>query len=138
MPKIITTVSSSVMEALMHYDWQGNVRQLENVIYRGMVSTRAETIEVENLPLEIQNYRLHSLEGSITANRINQSLPQENSPFSNSSFAPPTAPVTIQEMEKQALVEALKNSNRNVEPASKALGVSRATLYRKIKKYRIE
>jgi DNA-binding NtrC family response regulator len=139
MPKIITTVSSSVMEALMNYDWQGNVRQLENVIYRGMVSTRAETIEVENLPLEIQNYRLHSLEGSITANRINQSLPQENAPFSNSSFAPPlTAPVTIQEMEKQALVEALKNSNGNVEHASKTLGVSRATLYRKIKKYRIE
>ena len=139
MPKIITTVSSSVMEALMNYDWQGNVRQLENVIYRAMVSTRAETIEVENLPLEIQNYRLHSLEDSITtANRINQSLPQENVPLSNSSFAPPTAPVTIQEMEKQALVEALKNSNRNVEHASKALGVSRATLYRKIKKYRIE
>ena len=123
----------------MNYDWQGNVRQLENVIYRAMVSTRTETIVVEHLPLEIQNYRLHSLEDSITtANRINQSPPQENAPLSNSSFAPPTAPVTIQEMEKQALVEALKNSNRNVEHASKALGVSRATLYRKIKKYRIE
>ena len=140
MPKIITTVSSSVMEALMKYDWQGNVRQLENVIYRAMVATRTETIEIENLPVEIQKQRLHSLEDSMTAdNRKNQSLPQKNVPSLTSQVGPPPAtPVTIQEIEKQALIEALKSANGNVEQASKALGVSRATFYRKIKKYKIE
>ena len=54
-----------------------------------------------------------------------------------SVFTLPEAPVTIQEIEKQALVKALKNANGNVEQASKALGVSRATFYRKIKKYKI-
>ena len=62
MPKIITTVPSSVMEALINYDWQGNVRQLENVIYRAMVAARTETIEIENLPEEIQNHCFHSPE----------------------------------------------------------------------------
>jgi len=139
-PKIITTVSSSVMEALMQYNWQGNVRQLENVIYRAMVATRTETIEIENLPVEIQKHRLHSPEDSMTAeNPINQSLPQENAAFLNSSVPPSSAaPLTIQEMEKRALVEALKHVDGNVEQASKALGVSRATFYRKIKKYKIE
>ena len=53
------------------------------------------------------------------------------------SSKPPAATLTIQEIEKQALIEALKNANGNVEQASKALGVSRATFYRKIKKYKI-
>ena len=41
-------------------------------------------------------------------------------------------------MEKHALVEALKIAGGNVEQAGKALGISRATIYRKIKKYQIE
>ena len=52
MPKIITTVSAAAMLALMEHDWQGNIRQLENVIYRAMVTTRTETIEVEDLYME--------------------------------------------------------------------------------------
>ena len=105
-----------------------------------MVATRTETIEIENLPVEIQNHHLHNLEDSRTSNnRIDQSLPQKNTPFLTSSVvSSPAAPVTIQEIEKQAFVEALKNFNGNIEEASKALGVSRATFYRKIKKYAIE
>ena len=138
MPKIITTVSSSVMEALIKYDWQGNVRQLENVIYRAMVATRTETIELENLPVEIQDYPPNKLEGSITDNNlinINLTPPQDNSRLLN---IPPSANLTMQEVEKQALDKALKNAGGNVEEASKSLGVSRATFYRKIKKYKIQ
>ena len=136
-PKIITTVSSSVMEALMRYDWQGNVRQLENSIYRAMVATRTETIEIDNLPVEIQNYRPNKLEDSITDNKpANMTSPQENALLSNAP--PPSANLTMEEVEKQTLVKALKNASGNVEQASKLLGVSRATFYRKIKKYKIQ
>ena len=138
MPKIITTVSSLVMEALMRYDWQGNVRQLENVIYRAMVATRSETIEIENLPPEIQK---HSAHGSIIQDHsLNQPTPSEGTAvFATSSFQTPvTTAATIQEMEKKALVEALKIASGNVEQVAKSLGISRATCYRKIKKYQIE
>ena len=138
MPKIITTVSSLVMEALMRYDWQGNVRQLENVIYRAMVATRSETIEIENLPPEIQK---HSAHGSIIQdNSLNPPTPSEGTAvFATSrSQTPVTTAATIQEMEKNALVEALKIAGGNVEQVAKSLGISRATCYRKIKKYQIE
>jgi len=138
MPKIITTVSSLVMEALMRHDWQGNVRQLENVIYRAMVATRSETIEIENLPPEIQK---HSAHGSIIQdNSLNQPTPFEGTAvFATSrSQTPVTTAATIQEMEKNALVEALKIAGGNVEQVAKSLGISRATCYRKIKKYQIE
>ena len=137
MPKIITTVSSSAMEALMRYDWQGNVRQLENVIYRAMVATRTETIEIENLSSEIQQHRAH---GSITQDH---GLHQPTTQAGTMVFATPesktsvTTTVTIQEMEKHALVEALQISGGNIEQAAKSLGISRATCYRKIKKYQI-
>jgi len=138
MPKIITAVSSLVMEALMRYDWQGNVRQLENVIYRAMVATRSETIEIENLPPEIQK---HSAHGSIIQDHsLNQPTPSEGTAvFATSrSQTPVTTAATIQEMEKNALVEALKIAGGNVEQVAKSLGISRATCYRKIKKYQIE
>ena len=138
MPKIITAVSSLVMEALMRYDWQGNVRQLENVIYRAMVATRSETIEIENLPSEIQKHSAHG--STIQANSLNQPTPSEGATvFSTSrSQTPVTTAATIQEMEKNALVEALKIADWNVEQVAKSLGISRATCYRKIKKYQIE
>ena len=137
MPKIITTVSSPVMEALIRYNWQGNVRQLENIIYRAMVATHTETIEIESLPIEIQQYRADS--------SINQdhSVNQPISEKSSNNFATPKpqkqgiATPTMQEMEKNALAQALKVSGGNVEKTAKLLGLSRATCYRKIKKYQI-
>ena len=88
----------------MRYDWQGNVRQLDNVIYRAMVATRRETIEIENLPPEIQTYSAHG--STIQANSLNQPNPSEGTTiFSTSrSQTPVTTAATIQEMEKKALV----------------------------------
>ncbi len=124
-PKIITTVSAPAMAALMEHDWQGNIRQLENVIYRAMVTTRTETIEVEDLYMETWEDRISTFK-----NPASQEL------------RPPTIPSqtglkTIKELEKTALIEALKITAGNVEQAAKRLDLSRATIYRKIKKYKI-
>ena len=103
-----------------------------------MVATRSETIEIENLPPEIQK---HSAHGSIIQDHsLNQPTPSEASAvFATSrSQTPVTTAATIQEMEKKALVEALKIASGNVEQVAKSLGISRATCYRKIKKYQIE
>ncbi len=138
-PKIITTVTSYAMEALLRYDWPGNVRQLENVLYRAMVATRTETIQIEHLPVEIQKLRLPDVEGKgvftepLAKPEISQRIP---------SAAPPpfaekeTSPLSITDIEKRALMDALKRTNGNIPQAAKELGISRATIYRKIKKYR--
>ena len=122
----------------MRYDWQGNVRQLENVIYRAMVATRSETIEIENLSTEIQKHTAHG--SLIKDHSLNQPTPSGSTTVFDTpdSQTPETTPATIQEMEKNALVEALKIAGGNVEQVAKSLGISRATCYRKIKKYQIE
>jgi DNA-binding NtrC family response regulator len=143
-PKKITTISSHAMEALDRYPWPGNVRQLENEIYRAMVTTQTNMVQIESLSPEIQKYR----EGHVEENNrfvpalenhkstqfsippaISQSL------FSNSTSSSGS---TFNEIEKQAFLEALNRANGKVPQAAKALGISRATFYRKLKKYRSE
>jgi len=108
-----------------------------NVIYQAMAATRSETIEIENLSTEIQKHTAH---GSIIKDH---SLNQPNLSGSIAVFAAPnsqtpiTTSATIQEMEKQALVESLKVAEGNVKQVAKSLGISRTTCYRKIKKYKI-
>jgi len=135
--KKITTVSSYALEALVRYTWPGNVRQLENEIYRAMVSTRTDTVQIENLSPEIQKFRAGYL------GEDNQFVPARET--QEPVFSPPTIssphPVsssgsTFDEIEKQAFLEALNRANGKIPQAAKALGISRATFYRKIKKYR--
>jgi len=138
MPKKITSVSSLGMEALMDYNWQGNVRQLENVIYRAMVASRTETIEIDNLPIEVQKYSVHS--STTQESSFNQPiLSGSTAALATESTQKPLKTVaTIQEIEQHAFVEAFKIAGANIEQVAKSLGISRATCYRKIKKYKIE
>ncbi|MZH13743.1 MAG: sigma-54-dependent Fis family transcriptional regulator [Nitrospinae bacterium] len=137
-PKNISTVSSYAMEALVRYPWPGNVRQLENEIYRAMVMTQTNSIQIENLSPEIQKLR----EGYV--DRGNQFVPyrdnhENRSPALSahpSSISPSPSGTKFKEIEKNALIEALDRANGNIPLAAKSLGISRATFYRKIKKYR--
>jgi len=109
-----------------------------NVIYRAMVATRSETIEIENLSTEIQKHTAH---GSIIKD---YGLDQPTPSGSTTVFDTPgsqtleTTSATLQEMEKHALVEALKIAGGNVKQVAESLGISRTTCYRKIKKYQIK
>ena len=129
MPKIITTVSAPAMAALMEHDWQGNIRQLENVIYRAMVTSRTDTIEVEDLYMESRKDHISAPENPAS---------QELRPPPLPTIPSQTGSKTIKELEKNALIEALKITEGNVEQAARRLDLSRATIYRKIKKYKIE
>ena len=109
-----------------------------NVIYQAMAATRSETIEIENLSNEIQK---HTAPGSIIKdNSLDQpTLSGSTTVFGASgSQTLETASATLQEMEKHALLEALKIAGGNVKRVAELLGISRTTCYRKIKKYQIK
>ena len=108
-----------------------------NVIYQAMAATRSETIEIENLSTEIQKHTAHG--SLIKDHSLNQPTPSGSTTVFDTpdSQTPEITPATIQEMEKHALVEALKISGGNVKQVAQSLGISRTTCYRKIKKYRI-
>jgi DNA-binding NtrC family response regulator len=104
--KEIRKISRRAESALLTYSWPGNVRELENVIGRGCMLTQARMLDLEDLPEEVRN----------------QSAP----------IAPATT--TMEEAEKQAVIQALGEA-KNKAFAARKLGISRARLYRLIEKY---
>ena len=127
----------ALVEALQKVIGSDNENETLNVIYQAMVATRSETIEIENLSTEIQKHTAHG--SLIKDHSLNQPTPSGSTTVFDTpdSQTPETTPATIQEMEKHALVEALKISGGNVKQVAQSLGISRTTCYRKIKKYRI-
>ena len=118
--KEVKKVTQEAIEALMLYDWPGNVRELENVIQRAIVLTEATTIDVNQLPVAIQN-ALHKATSAQYA-RTAQNLKTSKI-------------ISLEEAEKRALAHALEASEGNISKAAKELKIGRATLYRKARKY---
>ena len=128
----------SLVGALQKVIGNDNENESLNVIYQTMVATRSETIEIENLSTEIQKHTAHS--SIIKDHSLDQpTLSRGTAVFGASgSQTLETTSTTLQEMEKHALVEALKIAGGNVKQVAESLGISRTTCYRKIKKYQIK
>jgi DNA-binding NtrC family response regulator len=110
--KSIESVSPKAMEVLLSYRWPGNVRELQNAIEYAFVLCQGKIIEPEHLPPKVISGRREFL------------VPD---PRGSSS------PLS----EKDALMEALRKVKGNQSEAAKLLGVSRVTVWKRIKKYGI-
>ncbi|MGQ9645234.1 MAG: sigma-54-dependent transcriptional regulator [Thermodesulfobacteriota bacterium] len=118
MGKDVVGIDSKALEALMNYKWYGNVRELENTIERAIVLADRENIEIENLPLEIQNFQEEvSLEP----------LAEEEYSIKKSSRF----------LEMNLIKKALKKTKGNHTHAAKLLEISHRALLYKIKEYGI-
>lgn len=106
--------SQGAIERFINYNWPGNVRELENMIERLVITTDTEMIDVNHLPKYIcnQNEVVEIIEGA-----------------------------TLEEMlsfyEKNIIVNAAKQSS-NTRELAKSLGISQATIVRKMKKHKIK
>lgn len=109
----ITSIDPRAMEVFLNYDWPGNVRELNNVIERAVNIVSGDVLTVDDLPPDIKEYNVKS-----PINR-EQSLNKD-------------------EIEKRLIIECLRKHNGNRNLAAKELGISRATIFRKIKKYSIK
>jgi DNA-binding NtrC family response regulator len=112
MGKEIKGISPRAMEFLLSYNWPGNVRELEHVIQRAIVLEKGDTITDASLPPEIREAKEpHSLSELIKG--------------------------SLGEMEARAIKAALESAGGNRSVAAKILGVSRKTLFNKMRKYGI-
>ncbi|MBA3599884.1 MAG: sigma-54-dependent Fis family transcriptional regulator [Acidobacteria bacterium] len=105
-------ISKAAMSALVNYQWQGNVRELENAIERAFILSNDE-IELENLPPKIK---------SGAANNFEMRDPE--------GFRP-----TLEETERRYILEILKSVSEDKTAAAEILGIDLSTLYRKLKRY---
>ncbi len=111
--KEITDFSTESMRLLLDYEWPGNVRELENCIEHTVVLARGKRIEISDLPSALQH--THSSAQLRSKGRSK----------------------TLQKNEADLLIAGLEESNWNKKQAAQRMGISRNTLYRKLKKYNI-
>jgi two-component system response regulator AtoC len=116
--KNVTRIDPKALEVLINYKWYGNVRELENTIERAIVLADGENIELQNLPLNIQNFQ----------ERVEvTSLSEEEYSIKRASKA----------LETTLIRRALKKTKGNHTHAARLLEISHRALLYKIKDYGI-
>ncbi|HRQ45069.1 MAG TPA: sigma-54 dependent transcriptional regulator [Candidatus Goldiibacteriota bacterium] len=107
----VKEISKQALEVFVKYDFPGNIRELENLIQRVLVTCAGEIIEAADLPYEIRNAAVYETGGL------------ENE---------------VELFERKKIQSALDKSNGNKAKAAEILGINRTTLLAKIKKMGIE
>jgi two-component system response regulator AtoC len=113
-----TQVTSAAMKCLLQYEWPGNVRELENCIERATALGDGKIIDVPDLPPAI----------------VNGSAPSGDGQISHQSSLSST---DLEDIERATIQRVFDQVNGDKVVAGKMLGISRATLYRKLKRYNI-
>jgi len=103
-------ISDDALNRLLRHAWPGNIRELRNVLERAMIVGRgAERIEVQHLPADVRD--------------------------SSMAVAEPHVPRTLADIERTHIERTLRANAGNRTHAARELGISRATLIKKIKEY---
>lgn len=111
-------VTPAAMKSLLNYDWPGNVRELENCIARAVTLSERNVIDVGDLPPAIR----------CEASSAKAVTSQESAPLCTTALA---------EIERMTILRVFEQTHDDKALAGKMLGISRATLYRKLKRYNI-
>src|SRR5271163_4466809 len=111
-------VTTAAMKSLLNYEWPGNIRELENCIARAITLGDRKVIDVSDLPPSIRSEQTES-SGHVL---------QDAASISTTALA---------EMERMTILRVFEQANGDKALAGRMLGISRATLYRKLKRYNI-
>ena len=109
--------SPEALEAMVAFAWPGNVRELRNVVMKVAMAARDGRVEVSDLPPEIMDHKAVSLPAPVPVR---------------------AAGANLEDLERQTILRTLQQAGGHQGEAAKLLGISRRTLSRKLKQYRIE
>jgi two-component system nitrogen regulation response regulator GlnG len=133
------SVAASVIKTLEKYHWPGNVRELENAIRRAHVMAKSDAILLSDLPPEIsgQNGGAISQIAGVTGDAAATDAAALARQLFQWAKRDPKLKV-IPAVERELVIQALKETNDNQVHAAKLLGITRATLRKRIDKFRIQ
>lgn len=123
--------ADAAMAAMQRYQWPGNVRELENAVERAVVLCRRAQIDVEDLPETIQHSR------NEFGPDVQSSGTNGNGQGDDYTQAMPLAQA-LELPERRIIENALKRNNWNRQSTASELDINRTTLYKKMRKYRLD
>ncbi|BBE31319.1 acetoacetate metabolism regulatory protein AtoC [Tepiditoga spiralis] len=110
----VKEISKEVLDSLVNYEWPGNIRELRNIIYAMVALSDGNILTCDMLPVKLKN--------------INK----------NKEFLKIPLGLNLEEVEKIYIEETLKKIGNNKTQAAKMLGISKVTLFAKLKKWKEE
>jgi transcriptional regulator with PAS, ATPase and Fis domain len=110
----VTRISPEVLKIFENYDWPGNVRELSNILERILYSIDDESIQIRHLPIFLKSIGTAS-----------------------TKLQPTLLKRLRDDMEKEALLHAIRISKDNKNRAARLLGIHRTALYKKMKRLNI-
>jgi DNA-binding NtrC family response regulator len=122
------SVSRECLDAMIAYDWPGNVRELENCVQRMSAVNSGPLLHTADLPTALHTYMEARRAGSLAMTAV---------AVADVSVAPAPPVLSLSEVEKRTIREALDYTKGDRVMAAHLLGIGRTTLYRKIKEYRL-
>ena len=134
------SIAPSALKALEKYHWPGNVRELENVIRRALVMAKGEAILITDLPMEITG---QASAGAAPPGPVpsGEGATSDIALLARQLFhwarKDPSLKV-IPAVERELVIQALKETGGNQVHASKLLGITRATLRKRVEKFGIQ
>ena len=113
MDREVPAITTEAQNLLTQYDWPGNVRQLMNVVQNMVVIAESDKLDLQHLPSEIRGSEGGQAQGNLEA----------------------ISGLSLDQIEKHAIRNALRVTAGNREQAAKMLGIGERTLYRKLREY---
>ncbi len=153
-------ISAAALGVLQAYDWPGNIRQLENAVFRASVLCDGDVLDVDDFPqIRAQVEGTVNLETDDTAPHFTSppGLRDEEVPAGDTAVAEPDRPAVLQprfgtlraldergnvralaDVELEMIKLAIDHYNGQMSEVARRLGIGRSTLYRKLKEYGID
>jgi two-component system response regulator HydG len=119
------TLSDEALRTMMRHDWPGNVRELENSLERACTLSSGPVLHLGDLPTQLQQQGLEARRAATAS----------TAPAGEGSAAPEV--MTLADLERQAILSAIRTLHGDKLQAAKLLGIGKTTLYRKLKEYGI-
>ena len=132
-------VSNAAMKALMSYDWPGNVRELENCVERAVALGNGNLIDLGDLPPTVAAMSTPALRSATdSAPELVSDLAAAAGMNSvDTAGAAPLSTTDLEDIERATIQRVFEQVKGDKALAGRMLGISRATLYRKLKRYNI-
>lgn len=117
--KVVKGFAPQALDCLLRYHWPGNVRELQNIVERAVILCRGDLIGEGELPDNVRNAQI-----------------REASPVAADSMS--LAGMPLEKVEQRAIEDTLRQTGDNKSEAARRLGITRATLHNKLRKYGLE
>jgi two-component system nitrogen regulation response regulator GlnG len=135
------SIAPVVLKALEKYHWPGNVRELENIVRRALVMAKGDAILLTDLPAEVSGQAQPGTSGGPIPVPVGEAGTSDVAQLARQLFQwarrEPKMKI-IPAVERELVIQALKETDGNQVHAAKLLGITRATLRKRVEKFGIQ